>query len=195
MATDTARNNQGDVYSTTGQIRYLDRLELYHREKPYEVTFLPVNVATPGARRSNFSLNYWEVKLHDFSTCRDAFSTDVQGFELDTFPTSLSTLELKDLTTVELRYHAEAMDYLRQKYGAWKVFIFDTTIREAEKQRPSSSLLLKNKQVLGPSTDCHVDQSPGSVRRRIQQNFPDDAEELLRHRIRVIKSAPLNIHH
>ncbi|KAI1378292.1 methyltransferase CmcJ [Hypoxylon crocopeplum] len=181
-----SHDSKGPGYSTIGEVRYLDRLELYETEKPYEVTFLPVNVTQPGARRSNLSLTTWPVELRDFSTNRHSFSTDVQGFELDELPTSLSALDLKDLDIVESRYHPEATAYLQHKYGASKVFIFDTTIRDANKTRPDSRTLLKNQQILGPSTDCHVDQSPNSVRRRVKHLFPDEAEDLLSHRVRVI---------
>lgn len=119
---------QGLHYFTAGEVRYLDRLELYKTEKPYEVTFLPVNVTQPGARCSNLSLKSWSVELRDFSAYRQSFSTDIQGFELDVFPTSLSVSELKDLGPVESRYHTESKAYLQKKYDAKKVFIFDTTV-------------------------------------------------------------------
>ncbi len=93
--------NMAAAYSTTGEIRYLDRLELYKSEKPYEVTFAPVNTTQPGARRTNLSLSSWPVELRDFSTERMLFSTDTQGFELDHFPTSVSTSQLQDLGTIE----------------------------------------------------------------------------------------------
>ncbi|KAK0628900.1 methyltransferase CmcJ [Bombardia bombarda] len=173
-------------YATHGQIRYLDRLDLYETEKPYEVTFLPVNVDQPGARRTNLKFKSYPVVLRDFSTRRDAFSTDIQGFELDTFPTSLLPSQLKDLATVEELYHPEAVAFLEQKYGATKVFIFDTTIRSAQKPERDASALLRNQQILGLATDCHVDQSPGSVRRRVQHSLPDEAQTLLKQRVRVI---------
>jgi hypothetical protein len=115
-------------YSTSGRIRYLKRLELYKTEKPYEVTFPPLNVTQPGARRTNIALEYWPVEFKDLSTNRDGFSTDIQGFELDHFHTVLSATELQDLDTVQSKYHAEARSFLECKYGAKRVFIFDTTV-------------------------------------------------------------------
>jgi hypothetical protein len=117
-------------YSTFGEIRYLERLDLYKTEKPYEVTFKPLNVERPGARRTNFSLKSWPVEVRDFSSSRDIFNTDVQGFELDVFPTSISITKLKDLEMVESVYHPEAEAFLKSKYNAKKVFIFDTTVRK-----------------------------------------------------------------
>lgn len=82
-----------------------------------------------------------------------------------------------------------------------------------KKPQLSSSALLRNTQVLGAARDCHVgrcpsacindgtrpkrsnmlksislDQSSRSVRRRVEAKFPDEAEQLLKHRVRVIKS-------
>ncbi|KAK4244753.1 hypothetical protein C7999DRAFT_17032 [Corynascus novoguineensis] len=177
-------------YSTHGEVRYLERLELYKTEKPYEVTFAPINITQPGVRRTNLSRKARPVVIRDFSTKRDSFSTDVQGFELDSFPTSLSTSELRDTGAIETRYHREAEAYLTRKYEAKKIFIFDTTIREAREVASlpqDASVVLKNKQKMRPAGDCHVDQSSGSVRRRIMHNFPDQGESLIsNHRVRVI---------
>ncbi|KAK0744937.1 hypothetical protein B0T21DRAFT_358699 [Apiosordaria backusii] len=177
-------------YSTTGEIRYLERLELYKTEKPYEVTFAPIHATDPNARKTNLSKHTCLVELRDFSSDRDSFSTDVQGFELDRFQTSLSASELQDVGTIESRYHTEAEAYLKQKYGADKVLIFDTTIREAQDEKAISrdhTAVLRNKQKMRPASDCHVDQSPGSVRRRVLHNFSDDGKSLLQnHRVQVI---------
>lgn len=217
---------QGLHYSTAGEVRYLDHLDLYKIEKPYEVTFLPVNVTQPGARRSNLSLKSWPVEIRDFSAHQQSFNTDTQGFELDAFPTSLSVPELKDLSTVESRYHPEAITYLQQKYGAEKVFIFDTTVSVSTPSMSSSNVLCPSRYekprsrgltpahysrisrylvpqrtvtlvTSRPSIICAAfhplmltfkpDQSPNSVRRRVQYLFPDEAEALLRYRVRVIK--------
>ncbi|KAK0726750.1 hypothetical protein B0T26DRAFT_671513 [Lasiosphaeria miniovina] len=73
-------------------------------------------------------------------------------------------VKLQDIITVESIYHAEAQRFLKSKYGAKKVFIFDSTIREMKPPPRNSSAMLKNQQKLGPAGDCHVDQSPGRLR-------------------------------
>jgi hypothetical protein len=116
------------AYSTRGEVRYLERLELYKTEKPYEVTFAPINITQADVRRTNLLRKSWPVLIRDFSTNRTSFNTDVQGFELDLFATSLSASELQDAGAIETRYHQEAEAYLTKKYGAKKIFIFDTTV-------------------------------------------------------------------
>jgi hypothetical protein len=118
------------VYSTLAQIHYLERLDLYKKEKVYEVSFAPINVERPGVRISNVSLKPHPVTIRSFSaSCREEFSTDVQGFELEKFPTGLSTTQLMDLETIEGLYHEAAVKFLKDKFGARKVAIFDTTVR------------------------------------------------------------------
>lgn len=109
--------HQLKYYSTPGKIRYLDRLELYKSEKSYEVTFLPINVTQPGARRSNLSFSSYSIQFKDLSQYKKDFSTDIQGFELDQFPTTLSLEELKDLENVKSQYHAEARSYLKRMHA------------------------------------------------------------------------------
>jgi hypothetical protein len=175
------------AYSTRAQIHYLERLDLYKKEKAYEVSFEPLNVERPGVRISNVSLKPHPVTIRSFSaSCREDFSTDVQGFELEKFPTGLSTTQLMDLETIEGLYHEAAVKFLKGKFGARKVAIFDTTIRQTRNKAFDTSASLLNKQILGPALGCHVDQSPDSVNRRIKHLFPEKAEQLLQSRVRVI---------
>ncbi|KAL7959091.1 hypothetical protein V8C34DRAFT_280886 [Trichoderma compactum] len=179
-------NLELDDYFTIADIRYLDRHELYKTQKPYEVTFSPVHVKYPGAKRTNLHLSAWPVEVSDFSTHKESFSTDVQGFEMDHFSTSLSLSSFSDLDTNKLRYHEEAIEYLKRKFNAERVFIFDTTMRSANKPLGHSRLVLSNDQMLRPANDCHVDQSRRGVLRRVQHFFPNEAEQLLKCRVRVI---------
>ncbi|KAI9155597.1 methyltransferase CmcJ [Paramyrothecium foliicola] len=175
-------------------INYLERLELYKTEKAYEVSFAPVNIERAGVQISNVSLKPWPVTIRGFSACRSEFSTDIQGFELDKFPSTLSAAQFKSLDLIESFYHAEAVEFLKKKYEAERVAIFDTTIRNAKNATFDPSAALKNQQTLGPAVGCHVDQSPRSVQRRVRHIFPDEADELLQLRVRVIKSVGLRGH-
>ncbi len=136
----TALGAEPDVYSTVGQIRYLDHLELYRTEKPYEVTFAPVNITQDGVRRTNHSMSFWPITLRDFSANRKDFTTDIHGFELVQFATALSASELQDPSEIESRYHLEAEEYLKNRYNARKVFIFDTTVRKSSLPRQKPQL-------------------------------------------------------
>jgi hypothetical protein len=195
MATATATatasvpppSSSGAVYSTPAQIHYLERLDLYKKEKAYEVSFAPLNVDRPGVRISNVSLEPHPVTVRSFSgSCREEFSTDVQGFELERFSTGLSPTQLMHLETIEGVYHEEAVEFLKRKFGARKVAIFDTTIRQSRNKAVDTSASLQNKQILGPALGCHVDQSPRSVHRRVKHLFPEEADQLLQSRVRVI---------
>ena len=126
------RANLFMMYSTVGRIGYLDRLELYKEEKPYEVSLVPVNVTHCEARRSNLRFTAHPFSLRDFSgQRRQEFSIDTQGFELETFSASLSRHELHDLDVIQTRYYEEARIFLTRRFGACKVFIFDATVSYA----------------------------------------------------------------
>lgn len=109
-------------------VRYLERLELYKTEKPYEVIFPPVNVAHTGARQTNLLFKSFPVKLRDCSSSTATFSTDIQGFEIDQFPTSLTTQELKDPVAIKEKYFPEVESFLQSKFDAFKICIFDVTV-------------------------------------------------------------------
>lgn len=87
-----------------------------------------MNVKQPDARTTNLSLSPWPVRIQDFSSNSAAFNLDEQAFQLDVMPTRLSVSELKDLTAVKSRYHAEVTAFLKKKCGAKTVVIFDTTV-------------------------------------------------------------------
>ncbi|KAI3557733.1 methyltransferase CmcJ [Colletotrichum abscissum] len=175
-------------HETLGKIGYLKRLELYGTEKPYQITVRPKYVQDSDAQKTNIVIDPQVVKITDIINRRGEFSTDIQGFELATFPSSLSSDELQDLDEIESRYYAEAKEFLMRRYNAHRVLIFDTTIRRSKPGRNTDTTLLKNQQILGPSIDCHVDQSPNSVRKRVRKNFPNDADQLLAQRVQVVKS-------
>lgn len=113
---------------TLGKIGYLKRLDLYGTEKPYQITVRPKYVQDSDAQKTNIVIDPQLVKITDISNRRGDFSTDIQGFELATFPSSLSSDELQDLDEIESRYYAEAKDFLMRRYNAHRVFIFDTTV-------------------------------------------------------------------
>ncbi|KAG5789111.1 hypothetical protein H9Q69_011826 [Fusarium xylarioides] len=172
-------------YSTTSTLGYLERLDLYNTEKPYASAIKPWN--TPGASSSNLSIVNHDIKIHDMRRSKQGFSTDIQGFELGTFPATLTDDELRDQASLRTKYFPEAEEFLKMRYGAELVFIFDATVRNAARREHSSSAVLRSVQVMGASVDVHVDQTPASVYRRLQRQFPHEYQQLKHKRIQVIK--------
>ncbi|KAG5746478.1 hypothetical protein H9Q72_011929 [Fusarium xylarioides] len=171
-------------YSTTSTLGYLERLDLYNTEKPYASAIKPWN--TPGASSSNLSIVNHDIKIHDMRRSKQGFSTDIQGFELGTFPATLTDDELRDQASLRTKYFPEAEEFLKMRYGAELVFIFDATVRNAARREHSSSAVLRSVQVMGASVDVHVDQTPASVYRRLQRQFPHEYQQLKHKRIQVI---------
>lgn len=114
------------TYSTKGALGYLDRLELYGTEKPYASAIIPWN--TPSAQVSNLSISYHGFNIRDMRCCPEKFSTDIHGFELGVFPTSLTDEELRDQKSLRQKYFPEAEEFLKKRYDAELVHIFDATV-------------------------------------------------------------------
>jgi len=123
-------------YTTTADLEYLDRLDLYKIEKPYVCTLEPWNI--PGADRNNLAVSPHEMAIRDMRPHLKDFHTDVHGFQIETFPTELTGDELRDEEMVQARYYPEVEDFLKRRFGAKDVHIFDVTVspRQANYQWP-----------------------------------------------------------
>ncbi|KAG5775283.1 hypothetical protein H9Q73_011044 [Fusarium xylarioides] len=106
-------------YSTTSTLGYLERLDLYNTEKPYASAIKPWN--TPGASSSNLSIVNHDIKIHDMRRSKQGFSTDIQGFELGTFPATLTDDELRDQASLRTKYFPEAEEFLKMRI--WRTLV------------------------------------------------------------------------
>jgi hypothetical protein len=59
----------------------------------------------------------------------ETFSTDIQGFEMGRLPTSLTDAELRNQASLRDKYFPEAEKFLKKRYNADSVYIFDATVR------------------------------------------------------------------
>lgn len=126
---DTHTSSSKLPYVTIGQIKFIQRAKLYEKQKPYEVAFAPINVKRHDAKTTNVELQTNQVTLTALD--RSEFRTDLQGFELDSLPTALTLEELTDIDTIQAAYHQEVVRWLKLKFNAFKVHIFDTTVSPA----------------------------------------------------------------
>lgn len=115
--------------------------------------------------------------------------------------------ELPDKKTISQEY-IPAIENMLQKQldDVGTVFVFDWRVRRTKHNRDSSlttSIQIRasntetkagskinfgdQSQPLLPSNYAHIDTCPISVIRRIQESFPDDAERILRQRVRAVK--------
>jgi len=166
-----------------GKLDYIADIPLYDREKPYDLTIDLWH--TPEAKPTNVLLSERDVYIKDMSSSVSDFSIDVQGFQVLRYPTKLSNKDLADDSLVTSKYYKECEDILMDHFGAKQVFIFDHLSRKANTNVELAGVNERQKQ-LGPATGLHIDQTPNSARKRAAQCLPEQAEELLRGRFRLL---------
>lgn len=141
-----------------------------------------VEKPTDGTPQRNFGQNEVEVTLKDIRDRESDFHLDKDAFQaIKGIPS-----EEKDFTDdehIKQVYYPEVEKLLLDNVpGAHKVTLFDHTIRRSNPDAPRA-----------PVTRVHVDQTARSTDWRVKLHNPEDAEELLKGRYRIINVwRPLN---
>lgn len=123
----------------------------------------------------NFSMR--DVVVHN---ARDLPSTDldVEGFQLVEQKSDVS--DFYDDQQIASTYHEEVTALLLNTTGAQRVEIFDDT------RRTSSTWLQEAHQIREPANIVHNDYTARSGLKRLQDLFPDEADELSQRRFAII---------
>ena len=110
---------------------------------------------------------------------RDQFVLDVNGFEFVDHPTGVADFfDPEELASV---YYPEIQKLVAERSGAIRVEIFDHTLRSGD------AGTRKEKLVREPVKSAHNDYTEVSGPRRVRELFPDEADELLKHRFSIIQ--------
>lgn len=146
--------------------------------KPHNYVELP----TDGTPQRNFGANTVELELQDIRGRESEFYLDKDAFQVVQGVQS-EEKDFKDDDHIKKVFYPEVEQLLLANVpGAHKVTIFDHTIRRSEPGAPRA-----------PVTRVHVDQTKRSTDWRVRLHDPDQAEELLKGRYRIINVwLPLN---
>lgn len=141
-----------------------------------------VEIPTDGTPQRNYGQEEVEVVMNDIRGRESEFNMDKDAFGT---ASGISSDE-KDFTDdehIKKVYYPEVEKLILDHVdGAHKVTIFDHTIRRSN---PNANR--------APVTRVHVDQTARSTEWRVRLHNPDDAEELLKGRYRIINIwRPLN---
>ncbi|KAK4944168.1 hypothetical protein LTR66_014526 [Elasticomyces elasticus] len=141
-----------------------------------------VEIPTDGSPQRNYSHEEREVEILDIRGREQDFYLDKDAFQVFKVQDSAEE-EFVDDESIKQKYYPEVVDLLLKNVpGAYKVTLFDHTIRRSEKGAPRA-----------PVTRCHVDQTARSTEWRVRLHDPEQAEELLKGRYRIINVwRPLN---
>jgi hypothetical protein len=141
-------------------------------------------VETPpeGQPRFNFGEELHSVQMNDIRGRESNFRLDIDAFQAISNIASAEK-DFADDEHIKQTYYPEVEKLLLENVpGAHKVVLFDHTIRRSSPNAPRA-----------PVTRTHVDQTARSTEWRVKLHSPDEADELLKGRYRIINVwRPLN---
>ncbi|KAK4540448.1 hypothetical protein LTR36_009194 [Oleoguttula mirabilis] len=150
--------------------------------KPWNLAGDNVDNPPPGVAQRNYELFTHEVTIQDIRGRESSFDFNVNGFGTISGVKS-EEKEFNDDAHIEKVYYPEVERLLLDNAaGAQRVFIFDHTIRRSDPNAKRA-----------PVNRAHIDQTTKSAEARVQLHMKDEAEELLKGRVRLINVwRPLN---
>ncbi|KAH7409369.1 methyltransferase CmcJ [Cadophora sp. MPI-SDFR-AT-0126] len=177
--------SSGDV---TTSLNFLQRLDLYKHEKPFEI-LMDIPKDAPDQRHFNTKFEAREHIIRDMRICHEAFTLDKNGFTVRKFHSSFDTEGTIDRKRVEEFYLPEVEKLIRENVaGVDQLFFFEWRLRGGDVQINEGDRLDINDfaQWITPAQVVHVDQSPSAVLNRVQLHMKEEAEYLLQGRVRII---------
>ncbi|OAX84561.1 hypothetical protein ACJ72_01080 [Emergomyces africanus] len=137
----------------------------------------------PGEQTHNYGDVEHSVTIADIRDNESQFTLDHDAFQ--TLKNIHSTAEpsFTDEENIKSVYYPEVEKLILDNVpGANRVLIFDHTIRQS---RPGAKR--------SPALKAHVDQTPASAELRVRYHLPEEAEQLIKSRYRIINVwRPLN---
>ena len=120
-----------------------------------------------------------EMTVHDGWDRASSFSLDREGFALREFRSSFRQWD--DDAAIQAQFYGEVTEFLKRQVGAKRVIIFDHTIRAKANEKQQTSEHTTSQRA--PVMLVHCDYTPNSGPLRVHQLLPDEADELLKHRV------------
>jgi hypothetical protein len=142
--------------------------------RPFTYTAAP----PPGLPQSNIVSVPRRVRMHDLRPIAGEVSLDREGFAVAHGQSALR--DFGDEAAIRTTYYEESARILRQATGAAMVHVFDHTIR---RRIPGAADRAGGRQ---PVPRVHVDHTERSGPQRVRDLLPDEAEGLLRGRVRIV---------
>lgn len=100
-------------YQFKASVWYLERLDLYHVEKPYMITF---DASGFGGAKTNHKYSLHEVPMTDVRGMEDQFTLDKQGFQFLNWKTSLNLQDFSDEQKIRSQYYPEIVQQLKEVF-------------------------------------------------------------------------------
>ena len=168
---------------------YLKWQELYKTEKPYQLFSAIAEQQLPIQGATNLEWTNGDIEtIHDVRGIESQFTLDKNGFGFCS--TSTNVRNFSSTAQIEKTYLPEVENILRREVeGVDQIHLFDWRIRKNVGLGDKTAIDANDKsQHLLPATHVHVDQTPSAVVGRVRRHLLDQADFLLRGKVRIIKS-------
>ena len=164
---------RGEVIST---------LNFFHETPDGSNPFNYVEKQPEGQPQNNYTTQDAQVTFHDTRGREDDFYLDKHAFQLLRGYPHNPSINWDDDESIKSVYYPEVECILKEHAGAKRVLLFDHTIRRAAGNAPRA-----------PVIRAHIDQTPKSTKARVYHHLPEEADELIKGRYRIINVwRPLN---
>lgn len=187
MSTTTTQTAISKI-STTQDASYIPRgpvttsLSFFKAPADGSTPFYYVETPPQGQPKFNYSEEFHRVQMNDIRGRESDFNLEIDAFQAISNVASAEQDFTED-EHIKQTYYPEVEKLLLENVaGAHKVVLFDHTIRRSS---PNAAR--------APVTRTHVDQTARSTEWRVRLHSPDEADELLKGRYRIINVwRPLN---
>jgi hypothetical protein len=160
-----------EIAAVQAPINYLAEMT----EKPYAYTYAPPD----GRPQTNRRTTPVTRPVYDARDIADSLSLDRHGFVLVHHASRVH--DFYDDQDVKAVYYPECERLLEEATGAYRVEVFDHIVRNSARAKTDKMVKL-------PAKGAHNDYTLWSGPQRVRDFFPDEADELLRHRFAIIMS-------
>jgi len=146
----------------------------------------PFNYVQPpldGSPRTNVGADPHPAVIHDVRGKEDTVSLDKTGFQFIKHVSEEK--DFLDEDKIKSVYYKEVEELLKKEVGAKRVFIFDHTIRRNYIDNYNTDAD-GNRNLRGPVERVHIDQTFEASVNRVHYHLKEDAEHLLKSRVRII---------
>jgi hypothetical protein len=144
--------------------------------RPRTYTFEP----PAGELRSNVIPEPHSLPIHDVRPIGDSVSLDREGFALIRQKSAVK--DFYDEDEVKRVYYPEAERLIKAATGAYRVFVFDHTVRK----RVQGAADVRDGGPRQPVARVHVDHTEKSGPQRVRDLIPDETDQLLQGRVEII---------
>jgi hypothetical protein len=162
----------GELPSVKAALSYIEPM----RQKPRSLEYEPM----PGVPPTTAVHRDHTVMIRDVRPIASSLSLDREGFQLVRSPSSVT--DFYDQAAVQTRYYSEIVSLLEDLTGAFRVVVFDHTIRRRIPGATDRTTGIARQ----PVPRVHNDYTVKSAPQRVRDLLGADASDLLRGRFSVI---------